>query len=258
MKAVSTRHFQSLNDAKAPMSMKHTTPQPVAPHPSMLPPNCLLIGFPICPFVARARIVAREKGLELEVRYIDLANKPAWFLDKSPTGTVPALDTGSHFIFESSVISEFINETGGPNLHPDSPLDRAVNRSWTDYAASLLRSQYMLLTCGSKADLDRHRVAFEGAMRKVEQVPICKPYFNGEAFSIVDAAYAPLFVRCAFLKDRFDLDLLVGLPAMRDWGAALVDRASVRQIHGATHIDALLEHMEQRGSVLLRGRSARS
>lgn len=236
---------------------------PIAEQPGttgalILPPESLLIGFPICPFVARARIVAQEKGVELKVRFIDLANKPAWFLDRSPTGTVPALDADGRFIFESSVISEFINEFGGPSLHPGSPFDRAVNRAWADYAANLLRTQYMLLICDSQAELDRYRIALADTMRKVERVLIHKPFFNGDAFTIVDAAYAPLFVRCSFLKERFDLDLLVELPAMRSWGVELVRRASVRHVHGAGHYDQLEEHMKQRGSVLLRSRPART
>ena len=202
--------------------------------------------------------MAQEKGVELKVRYIDLTNKPAWFLARSPTGTVPALFTGEQFVFESSVISEFINECGGPSLHPDLPLDRAANRAWAEYAANLLRSQYLLLTCGSSADVDRFHWALAEAMRKVEQVLIHKPFFNGEAFSIVDAAYAPLFVRCAFLKERFGLDVLHSLPAMREWGAELLERASVQHVHGAGHYDELEAHMRQHGSVLLRSCSDRT
>ncbi|MCU0762633.1 MAG: glutathione S-transferase family protein [Hydrogenophaga sp.] len=232
--------------------MNHFIESPRANNASVLPPETLLIGFPICPFVARARIVAQEKGLALNVRYIDLANKPAWFLERSPTGTVPALDTGTHFIFESSVISEVINESAGPSLHPDAPLDRAVNRAWADYAANLLRSQYMMMICRSNDDIDRYRMALTDAMRKVEKVLTRKPFFNGEAFAIVDAAYAPLFVRCAFLKERFGLDVLPGCRAMRAWGTALLDRPSVQHVHGAEHRDALEAHMRQNGSVLLR------
>lgn len=232
--------------------MKYIEVQPHATREAVLPTDHLLIGSPICPFVARARIVGHEKGLELKVHYIDLSNKPAWFLARSPTGTVPALVTGQHFIFESSVISEFINECEGPSLHPDSPVSRAVNRAWADYAGSLLRSQYQLMTCRSEADLDRARMTLADAMRKVEPVLTGKPFFNGEAFAIVDAAYAPLFVRCAFLRERFGLDVLSGLPAMREWGAALLDRDSVKHVHAAGHHGELEGHMRQQGSLLLR------
>jgi glutathione S-transferase len=238
--------------------MSQIAKEPRASSTSAIPPESLLIGFPICPFVARARIVAQEKGVELKVRYIDLANKPAWFLDRSPTGTVPALDTGEHFIFESSVISEFINESVGPSLHPDSPLDRAVNRAWADYAANLLRSQYMLLTCDSNTALEHYRITLADLMRKLERAPIRRPFFNGESFAIVDAAYAPLFVRYAFLKEHLGLDLLLNLPTMREWGAKLIDRTSVRHIHGAGHYADLEKHMRQQGAVLLRSRATQA
>lgn len=217
-----------------------------------LPADSVLISFPICPFVARARVVALEKGVDIKVKFIDLVNKPEWFLERSPTGTVPALDTGGHFIFESSVISEFINEFGADSLLPASAFDRAVNRSWTEYAANLLRSQYMMLISGSQGDFDRHRTALQAAMPKVERALSAAPYFNGAAFAIIDAAYAPVFVRSRFLQETRDIDLLSDLPKLRAWGDALIERPSVRKVHGHEHYDQLESHMAERGSFLSR------
>lgn len=50
-----------------------------------------LISFPTCPFVQRAVIALNEKGVDFDVIYIDLANKPEWFLEISPLGKVPVL-----------------------------------------------------------------------------------------------------------------------------------------------------------------------
>lgn len=228
------------------------SPERTAGHCPTLSPGSILISFPICPFVARARIVALEKGIDIKVEFIDLVNKPAWFLERSPTGTVPALDTGEHFIFESSVISEFINEFGGPSLHPSSAFLRAVNRSWTEYAANLLRPQYMLLIAGSQTELDRQRSALTAAMQRVEAALSSRPFFNGDAFAIVDAAYAPVFVRNQFLFETRGIDLLAELPKLRAWGAALTERPSVRNVHGPEHYDQLQTHMAERGSILTR------
>lgn len=217
---------------------------------TILPPDSTLISFPICPFVARARIVALEKGLDIKVKFIDLVNKPDWFLARSPTGTVPALDIGDAFIFESSVISEFINELGGPSMHPSSAIRRAVNRSWTEFAANLLRAQYMLLLSGSQVEFDRQRIALAGAMKKVEAALSARPFFNGEGFAIVDAAYAPLFVRNRYLLDTKGIDLLTELPKLRDWGAALIERPSVKQVHGPEHYGQLEAHMSEHGAFL--------
>lgn len=230
------------------MLQTHDHASPTAP--LTLPPEAVLISFPICPFVARARIVALEKGVDVNVRFIDLENKPDWFLKRSPTGTVPALDTGTDFIFESSVIAEFINELGGPSLHPEEAAARALNRAWAEFAGNLLRAQYMLMIARTQAEADRHRAALFTAMQKVETALRHAPYFNGDAFAIVDAAYAPLFVRCDFLIRTRSIDLLTGLPKLRDWGTALTQRDTVRQVHGPEHHEQLEAHMALRGSAL--------
>ncbi|MES2034183.1 MAG: glutathione S-transferase N-terminal domain-containing protein, partial [Pseudomonadota bacterium] len=50
-----------------------------------------LISFPLCPFVQRAIIALEEKKVPYDVVYIDLTNKPDWFLKLSPLGKVPVL-----------------------------------------------------------------------------------------------------------------------------------------------------------------------
>ena len=36
-------------------------------------------------------------------------------------------------LFESNAINEYLDETIAPRLHPDDPVQRAINRAWTDY-----------------------------------------------------------------------------------------------------------------------------
>jgi len=50
-----------------------------------------LVSHPFCPYVHRAAIMLREKNVPFERTYIDLKNKPDWFLAISPRGKVPVL-----------------------------------------------------------------------------------------------------------------------------------------------------------------------
>jgi glutathione S-transferase len=50
-----------------------------------------LISFKLCPFVQRSVILLKQKGVPFDIRFIDLSDKPKWFLDISPTGKVPVL-----------------------------------------------------------------------------------------------------------------------------------------------------------------------
>lgn len=50
-----------------------------------------LVSFDICPYVLRAVAFMYHKGLDYKIEYIDIFNKPDWFLKISPFGKVPIL-----------------------------------------------------------------------------------------------------------------------------------------------------------------------
>src|SRR5689334_15487891 len=79
--------------------------------PSLTPKAAplVLVSHPLCPYVQRAAIVLLEKGVPFERRDVDLARKPAWFLDISPLGKTPVLLAGGEAIFESAVICEYLD-----------------------------------------------------------------------------------------------------------------------------------------------------
>ena len=103
-----------------------------------------LISFKICPFVQRTVIALREKHVDYDITYIDLAARPPWFKAMSPLGKVPVLRVGDTTIFESAVINEYLDEVYAPRLHPADPLQRARNRAWIEFASVLTQNQYQL------------------------------------------------------------------------------------------------------------------
>ena len=44
------------------------------------------------------------------------------------------VDESKRPLFELSAINEYLDETIAPRLHPEDPVQRAINRAWTDYA----------------------------------------------------------------------------------------------------------------------------
>ena len=52
-----------------------------------------IVSFKICPFVQRVTSLLEANGSDYEIEYINLSNKPQWFLDISPNGQVPILIT---------------------------------------------------------------------------------------------------------------------------------------------------------------------
>jgi glutathione S-transferase len=190
----------------------------------------LLVSFKTCPWVQRAAIVLREKGIDFEFRHIEPDNRPDWFLAISPHKKVPVLrldDTVS--LFESSAIAEFLDETVPPRLHPEDPVVRAVNRAWTDYVPTFASLVTAVAYADTQADYDQAAklipVPFDRLEKALEKQG-SGPFFNGARYSLVDAAYAPFLQRYFYLDRIRKLGHIEKFPRLKAWGEALVARPS--------------------------------
>lgn len=196
-----------------------------------------LVSFDICPYVERARIVLLEKGLPHDVEFIDLAHKPAWFLDVSPMGRVPVLLVDGRPILESMVINEFLNELQpDPPLFPLDAVARAEGRSWIVFANDVVMpagAAAMLAIAGDERGeaLAKPLAALGDALAKVERQLARNggPFFLGRAFSLVDASYAP-FLRRWRMAEGWGIEetrLLAQFPKVTAWVEAMLSRPSV-------------------------------
>ena len=79
-----------------------------------------------CPFSHRCRFVLFEKGMDFEIRDVDLFNKPEDISVMNPYGQVPILVERDLILYESNIINEYIDERfPHPQLMPGDPVDRA-------------------------------------------------------------------------------------------------------------------------------------
>lgn len=186
-----------------------------------------LISHKLCPFVQRAAITLSEKNVSFERIDIDLANKPAWFIALSPLGKTPVLKVGDHVIFESVVICEYLDETFAPALHPADPLQRAQHRAWVEFASAMLNATWSLYTAVDEEAFNVSRAILAERFARLEQVLDHGPYFGGAQFSLVDAAFAPLFRYFDLFDAVPGLDLCNDKPKIQKWRNALAQRASV-------------------------------
>lgn len=188
-----------------------------------------LISFKLCPFVQRSVIILLEKGIDYDITYIDLKNPPDWFLDISPFGKVPVLRYGDTVLFESAVINEYLDETHPPSLHPADPLLRAQNRACIEFGSNLNLDIHGVITAKDRDEFDEKCKKVQSELARVESKTSDGPYHNGDAFSMVDVAYAPVLMRLGLLKEFFHLDLLSELPKMQAWSYVLALRESVQR-----------------------------
>jgi glutathione S-transferase len=190
----------------------------------------LLVSFKTCPWVQRAAIVLREKQVAFEFRHIEPDNRPDWFLAISPHRKVPVLrvdDTLS--LFESNAINEYLDETIEPRLHPADPIERAVNRAWTDYIPTFSEGVTGCAYADTEADyakaVEKIPVAFD-RLEKALAKQGSGPFFNGARYSLVDAAYAPFLQRYYFLDRIRPLGQIEKFPRLNAWAEALMARPS--------------------------------
>jgi len=210
-----------------------------------------LVSFVLCPYVQRAVITLREKGVAHEITYIDLEDPPDWFAAISPFGKVPLLRVGDAVLFESAIINEYLDEVYPPRLHPADPLERARHRGWVEFASSLLVDQYELLTAKDtgrfqdKVDALRHKLG-----RLDPELDGEGPFFAGADFSLVDAAIAPFFMRQAIVE-WLQPDLAALAPERtRRWAHALLARPSVAGSVVEDFQPRFLEHYGGKGGWL--------
>jgi glutathione S-transferase len=192
--------------------------------------NYLLVSFKTCPWVQRAAIVLREKKVPFEFRHIDPDNRPDWFLAISPHKKVPVLRLDDRVsLFESNAIAEYLDETIAPRLHPADPVARAVNRAWTDYVPTFAAAITGTAYADSEAEFDKAAVQMPvplGRLEKALEAQGSGPFFNGAAYSLVDAAYAPFLQRYYFLDRVKPLGHVEAFPRLKAWAAALLARPS--------------------------------
>lgn len=216
-----------------------------------------LISFPTCPFVQRAVITLKEKGVDFDVVYIDLADKPDWFLEISPLGKVPVLKVEREgyepaVVFESAVIVEYLEETApGRKIHPEDPLERARHRTWVEFGSQMLGDLWRFYSAKSEAELTPARDALRSKLERLENT-IAGPLFSGEALSYVDVAFAPLFRQIDVINGVVPTGLTDGLEKVEAWGRALSARESVKQAAPSDFAERFLERMRANDAQVLK------
>ncbi len=189
-----------------------------------------LVSFKLCPFVQRSVITLKRKGAAYRVRYIDLADPPAWFVALSPARKVPILVVdGAQVVFESAVINEFVDEVTPGRLLPEDPLARALNRSWIAFGSGALGETLQLTMAEDAAGFDLVVARFNAKLAAVEAAFGDGPFFNGEDFSLVDAAYAPTFMRAHYIGRHAPVLDAAALPKLAAWGDRLLALDAVAQ-----------------------------
>ena len=209
----------------------------------------LLVSFKSCPWVQRVAIVLREKKIGFEFQHIVSDNRPDWFRTISPHNKVPVLRLDDRVsLFESSAISEYLDETNPPRLHPEDPVERAINRAWIEYVPTFADLASAHAYADSEADYNKAAALVPGPFEKLEKALERQsggPFFNGTRYSLVDAAYAPFLQRHLFLEQIRKIGHIEKFRLVKAWAEAVVDRPSTHSFPPAEY-EAMYRDMVKR------------
>lgn len=208
-----------------------------------------LFSFKICPFVQRAVITLLHKKVNYKLTYINLASPPEWFLQISPFEKVPLLRVDEqHVIFESAIIDEYLDEAYPGKLLPDDPITRAIDRSWIEFGTNLT-----LAFSGFIHSQDEE--SWQAKLQSVKKQFSCLenklgngPYFNGEDFSLVDIAYAPLFMRTDLLNLGDVLYPASDYPKVTRWAEKLLTIPELPNSVANDFEDVFKSHLKEKAA----------
>jgi glutathione S-transferase len=172
------------------------------------------------PCARRVRAVLLEKGLRWDTRVIDLTRmeqKRPEYLALNPNGVVPTLVHGERVLYESNVITEYLDETfPEPPLYPCDPWERARVKMWQAFELAMAKDFRPLMYARVIGPYDRLRPREDvlADARRATDDPAhlewVRRVYDGEVVSDVEAGHLE-----SLLVQR--LDRLEAALADGDW-----------------------------------------
>jgi RNA polymerase-associated protein len=158
-----------------------------------------------CPFSQRCRFVLFEKGMDFEIRDVDLFNKPEDINVMNPYGQVPILVERDLVLYESNIINEYIDERfPHPQLMPADPVMRARTRLFLfNFERELFVHVQVLENSNNQKLIEKGRATIRDRLTQLAPIMLKNKYMLGEDFSMLDVALAPLLWRL----DHYGIDL---------------------------------------------------
>src|SRR5690606_5633172 len=135
---------------------------------------------------------------------------------------------------------------------PHDAVQRAQHRAWMEFGSALLNAIGAFYNAPDEATLKARADDIRSRFGQVEAELGDGPYFAGDAFGMVDAAFAPVF-RYFDTFDRIrDFGFWNGVPKVQRWREALAVRPSVVEAVSPAYGERLRVFLRARGSALSR------
>ena len=199
-----------------------------------------LVGYRFSPTVQEVLHVVEASKAPVELQNVDWDDKETRekLLPKSPTGTLPYLETEEGLLSESKAIEIYLAEKYKPELLGKDDLEKAQVRQWMDFASFELGDCAQKLVypifgwkpyCKESADEANMRI--KEFMKALDQQVKGKRYAFGEELTMADIA---LFNK---LKFFFQLVFPKGFrekicPNVNDWFLRVLNTPETDKVYG--------------------------
>jgi len=197
-----------------------------------------LHGIPISNYTNMVKVCLIEKGLEFE----EVKTPPSQedgFLQMSPMGKVPCLETDQGYLSETYAIIDYIDHIQPePPLFPSDPYQRAKVIELIRYIE--LHIELVARRClpaaffGASVSEDTKKEVSRDLKRGVaalKKLLVCDPYAAGDSPTLADVYVVFSFPLAAQVVQKvLDEDLLIELPEVKSLLERLSKRESVKRV----------------------------
>uniref|UniRef100_T1HUM1 Uncharacterized protein n=1 Tax=Rhodnius prolixus TaxID=13249 RepID=T1HUM1_RHOPR len=191
-----------------------------------------LYSMRFCPYAQRVHLVLYAKNIDHDIVYINLKDKPEWFLEKFPAGKVPAIIVDGDHLHESFIISDFLDEKYPQYpLYPKDPLKKAKDRIVIETFSKVTTLLYRIFV-SQKMDSSQLIPLFNEMDYFEKQLTSRGTQFSGDKPGMIDYMIWPWCERLEMIRirggeqfraprDRFQ--------RMWDWSKAMLEDEAVKK-----------------------------
>lgn len=182
----------------------------------------ILYSFRRCPYAMRARLAIAVSGMAVELREVQLRNKPQAMLAASSKGTVPVLILeNAQVIDESLDIMQWALTISDPQqwLSAQSQAQTLIARNDGEFKYYLDRYKYADRYPEQSAE--HYRTQGELFLAELEQLLQQNTFLFGPHFGLADAAIAPFIRQFAAVDNNWFLSSPYA--ALRAWLQGFLD-----------------------------------
>ncbi len=196
-----------------------------------------LHGMPVSNFYCIVKQALLEKGVAFEEVNVSPSQEAAW-LDQSPMGKIPVLETEAGCLTETNVILDYIEETqGGSKLFPVDPFERAKVRQMIKMSEMYLEfpaHKLVMALFGAEVSPEQRELT-EKAMRQgiaaFQRLVKFSPWICGSTFTAADIFVFHAFSVVIGIGGKlFDWDVLSEVPGLKAWYDQVGQRPITKQL----------------------------